>query len=152
MEMTLLTWRFDRPGTLIGCGVDVETVDRFQSVAENDDHSMPFVFTQKEIVHARRQLRPAQTLCVAFSCKESLFKALRRPYNYTQCETFPVLPPFPVHPVSNTQPSMYEGPVHLSPDPTGPFGSLAATMRAFPNPKNNTEMITTVYIFKEERP
>jgi phosphopantetheinyl transferase (holo-ACP synthase) len=121
----------------------VETVDRFQSVAENDDRFMPLVFTQKEVEHARRQISPGRTLCVAFSCKEALLKALRHPYNFTQCETFPVL---------NGRQSAYEGSLRLSPDPNGPFVTLAATMRTFSNPNTNTEIITIVYLFGEERP
>lgn len=143
MEMTLSTWRFDPRTNLIGCGIDVETVDRFHSVAENDDHCMPLVFTQKEIEHARRQISPARTLCVAFSCKEALQKALRHPYNFTQCETFPVL---------NGWQTAHEGSLRLSVDLKGPFDTLAATMRTFSNPNTNTEMITIVYLFGEERP
>ena len=51
---------------------------------------MPFVFTKREITHARQQAETARALCVCFSCKEAARKAVGIPFNYTECEALPV--------------------------------------------------------------
>ena len=142
MEMTSSTWRSSGRGKLIGCGVDVESVDRFQQVAENDDHPMPFVFTVEELEHARSRKEPARALCIAFSCKEALRKALPEPYNYTECEVFPDF---------DAEGDICDGPLHLSLSALS-GERLAAAMRTMVNPMNRNEMITSVYVFKEARP
>jgi len=47
---------------------------------------MPLAFTRAEVDHARTQPSPARALCASFCAKEALFKALRAPYNFTDCE------------------------------------------------------------------
>ncbi len=50
---------------------------------------MPFVFTRKERSRCRRLSDPAAGLCAAFCVKEALYKAIGRPYNFTDCEFLP---------------------------------------------------------------
>ena len=95
METISSTWSSEQSCRLLGCGVDLETVDRFQDLSEASDSEasdfpMPFVFTKGEITHARQQAEAARALCVCFSCKEAVRKAVGVPYNYTECEAFPV--------------------------------------------------------------
>jgi phosphopantetheinyl transferase (holo-ACP synthase) len=49
---------------------------------------MPFVFTRSEMEHCASLPHPASGLCMAFCVKEAVFKALKQPYNYQDCELF----------------------------------------------------------------
>ena len=85
METASLTWRFESPSGLLGCGVDLESAERFSKWAAGID-TPAFVFTPAEIAHAASLPDPALGLAVAFCCKEAVFKALGGPYAFTECE------------------------------------------------------------------
>ena len=70
---------------LLGCGIDAERVQRFSKLPGRE-RPWPLVFTPREVAHARSLPEPAEALCAAFCCKEALFKALPRPFNFTDCE------------------------------------------------------------------
>lgn len=63
---------------VIGCGIDIEEVNRFSKYAEGDSvfiRLVEDVFTQKEIeINNRITGKPSFSL--GFSCKEAVFKAL----------------------------------------------------------------------------
>ena len=86
MATTSLTWTFSSCCRLVSCGVDAERVGRFGRWAIAGAGFMPFVFTKKERSHCRGLDHPAAGLCAAFCVKEALYKALGRPYNFTDCE------------------------------------------------------------------
>jgi phosphopantetheinyl transferase (holo-ACP synthase) len=71
---------------LVSCGIDSERIGRFERWASSGAGFMPFVFTKKERSRCARLDHPAAGLCAAFCVKEALFKALGRPYNFTDCE------------------------------------------------------------------
>jgi phosphopantetheinyl transferase (holo-ACP synthase) len=49
---------------------------------------MPFVFTRKEIDFAYTLAHPEASFCRSFCCKEAVYKALKKPYSFTDCELF----------------------------------------------------------------
>lgn len=71
---------------LLGCGIDSEKINRFETVARESDHPFPFIFLKAELDHCRSLADSAKGLCAAFCCKEALRKAIAAPYNYTDCE------------------------------------------------------------------
>ena len=81
---SLLTFSAHHP--LLGCGVDIEKVSRFNHVCSSDLHPFPFVFSQAEVNHCRTLSNPAFGLCALFCAKEALFKALGSSYNFPECE------------------------------------------------------------------
>jgi phosphopantetheinyl transferase (holo-ACP synthase) len=91
MAMTLSTWSFETASCLHGLGVDCEKVRRFDNLQNEGDHPLPFVFSKKEVLHNRSLENPAQGFCMCFCCKEAVFKAIGEPYNFSECEIFPVL-------------------------------------------------------------
>ena len=70
---------------LLGCGIDAERTERFTKLLQQE-RPWPLVFTPREVVHACALPDPAEAFCAAFCCKEALFKALPRPFNFTDCE------------------------------------------------------------------
>jgi phosphopantetheinyl transferase (holo-ACP synthase) len=84
--MTSSTRSCEPRAPLVGCGVDCEAAARFAPMLAADDHPMPFAFTRAEVARARMSPFPARTLCASFCAKEAVFKALRNPYNFTDCE------------------------------------------------------------------
>ena len=73
----------------MSCGIDSERIRRFRRRKYNYSDFMPFVFTKRELSHCEKFLDPARALCASFCIKEGLFKALGKPYNFTDCEFFP---------------------------------------------------------------
>ena len=67
-------------------GIDAERVVRFERIAGEAGHPMPFVFSAREIYFQRSLPSPALGLCVSFCCKEAVFKALGTPFNFCDCE------------------------------------------------------------------
>jgi 4'-phosphopantetheinyl transferase EntD len=57
-----------------------------------------FIFSRKEAAHCQNTGNTLTALCAAFCCKEALFKALKKPFNFDQCELF-WNPSDTVHPV-----------------------------------------------------
>lgn len=86
MATTSLTWTFSSCCRLVSCGIDSERVGRFRRWSKDGSAFLPFVFTKKERSRCRRLSNPAAGLCAAFCVKEALYKALGRPYNFTDCE------------------------------------------------------------------
>ena len=140
--MTSLTWRFETGPKLIGCGVDCETADRFVDIAAGFSHPMPFAFTGKEIDHARHQRDSARALCLCFTCKEALLKALGEPYNFTDCELFPAL---------DDASSVIEEEVVLGPHLKRDGGISRAICRSVEGASRTGEIISAVYLFGEGR-
>ena len=91
--MTSYTWRSNTDRIIIGCGVDAERIARFERFTDESPPPMPFVFTEGEIQHACAGSNAATRLCLCFTCKEALFKALGTPFDYTLCELLPHLDP-----------------------------------------------------------
>lgn len=63
--------------TVIGCGIDIEEIGRFDRLIPSGSEVPGFsrtVFTDAEIENNRR-VRPHLTFPLAFSCKEAFFKA-----------------------------------------------------------------------------
>ncbi len=85
---TSLTWTFSACRNVVSCGIDSEQVARFRKWDNAGTDFLPFVFTKREHAHCRRMQSPARGLCAAFCVKEAMFKALGRPYNFTECEFF----------------------------------------------------------------
>lgn len=83
---TSLTWTFNSRLSLASCGIDSEHVERFCKWEKAGKNFLPFVYTPKERAHCRGLEDPVAGLCAAFCVKEALFKALGRPYNFTDCE------------------------------------------------------------------
>ena len=141
MEMSSSTRRFDADAPLTGCGVDVEATTRFLWVAESETPVLPFVFSQREWLHARHQADPTRALCISFSCKEALRKALGRPFNFTECEVFPE---------TTDETRDWEGCLQLA--STKEFKGLRASAHAFLNPLSREEMVTAVFLSEEKAP
>ena len=142
MAMTLLTWSFEADQNLVGCGVDIEVVDRFILISLDGPHPMPFVFTKREIDHSRRGENAAELLCLSFSCKEALQKAAAEAYDYTDCELLPEW--------TDAAP-VVEQEVCLSPRLKDALNIESALCRSFPNPGQSSEIISAVYLFGKER-
>ena len=84
--MISLTWNYNTPSNLIGCGIDGERVDRFNLYIANDERPMPFVFSGEEIKYFNQLSNPAKGFCSAFCCKEAFYKAVSGYYNFPECE------------------------------------------------------------------
>ena len=88
MAMRLLTWNYKTPLSLISCGIDAERIERFKPYIVNDDHPMPFVFSRDEIAYISRLSDPTKGFCSAFCCKEALYKAISKDFNFPDCQLF----------------------------------------------------------------
>jgi len=66
--------------------VDAERTARFAALDIRRDRPLPFVFSAREVYFLRRARNVPLGLCASFCCKESVFKALGAPYNFTDCE------------------------------------------------------------------
>jgi phosphopantetheinyl transferase (holo-ACP synthase) len=86
--MTSSTWSFDSEHRLAACGLDVERVSRFRDMA-SDEAPMPMVFSAEEAARCRASDDPARAFCVCFCAKEAVLKALRSPYELTDCRVRP---------------------------------------------------------------
>lgn len=80
--MILSTQSYNSSFPLKSCGIDIEDSDRFDKWAETPP---PFIYSADEIELAKQFDDPKPFLSAAFSLKEALFKALREPYNFTDC-------------------------------------------------------------------
>jgi phosphopantetheine--protein transferase-like protein len=143
MVMSSSTWTSKIQGKPVGCGVDLETVDRFRGALENDAHPIPFVFTKNEIDHALAQHDTALALSACFTAKEAVQKALRAPYNFTECELFPVFV---------REGNAFEGELVLSPSLKQAYQLSGARVRCSFNREVEGEILTTAILFKEEKP
>jgi phosphopantetheinyl transferase (holo-ACP synthase) len=76
-------WMFKAHLPLVSCGIDSEHVRRFVQWENDTSDFLPFVFTKRERRHCRGS---AEALCASFCIKEAFFKALGKPYNFTDCE------------------------------------------------------------------
>ncbi|MCU0663734.1 MAG: 4'-phosphopantetheinyl transferase superfamily protein [Myxococcota bacterium] len=83
--MTSSTWSSEPGLTLLGIGIDIEEIARFDGL-DLAGHPLPFVFTPAELRQVRTSERPGEHLCIIFATKEALHKALGAPYDYTKCE------------------------------------------------------------------
>jgi phosphopantetheinyl transferase (holo-ACP synthase) len=133
MATTSLPLVFESFLALAGCGIDCEKTSRIESIIGTDDHPFPFVFTRPEIDHCRRLANPARGLNAAFCCKEALYKALCRPYNFTECEVFFDEESFAVT-------------VRTSEAFRNENGFLELTAAITQNPLDNDELIASVYL------
>jgi phosphopantetheinyl transferase (holo-ACP synthase) len=141
--MTSSTCRSSSPAELIGCGVDCETVERFEAFGREGSLSMPLVFTAKEAAHALESGESAAVLCLCFTCKEALLKAAKTPYDFTACE---VLPAF------TGQDAVFEGELTLDPALKAEWGVTRALVRSTMPPAPPREVISEVYLLSEVRP
>jgi phosphopantetheinyl transferase (holo-ACP synthase) len=78
-------WRCSAAEPLVGCGIDAETIARFDRWTPPLSPP-PFLFSDAEAAHCAGLDDPAIGLCAAFCAKEALFKALGRPYNFPDCQ------------------------------------------------------------------
>lgn len=87
--MILSTLNFNSAKPLIGCGIDIEKIDRFKNWAEDPP---PFIYSPEEIKRcdSLSSIKKLNYLCAIFTIKESLFKALNKPYNFNEV-TVPVI-------------------------------------------------------------
>jgi phosphopantetheinyl transferase (holo-ACP synthase) len=138
--MTSSTWSFSASAELIGCGVDCETVERFEALGRNGSFPMPFVFTPKEMAHALGSGERATMLCLCFTCKEALLKAAGIPYDFTACEVLPVF---------DDSNAVFEGELTLDPALKADLGVSRALVRSTLTPAPPKEVISAVYLFSE---
>lgn len=87
LQSKTVHFKSDSNTPLIGCGIDVETIDRFSSYT-GQDNPLPMVFTTNEINHIHTLSDHAAGFCASFSCKEAVYKALGQPINFIECELF----------------------------------------------------------------
>jgi phosphopantetheinyl transferase (holo-ACP synthase) len=86
-EWAISSWQERSCLPLLGSGVDLERADRFLRYVDPQADVWPLVFSERELGHARAQLKPARALCAAFCAKEAFTKALRAAaFEYTECE------------------------------------------------------------------
>jgi phosphopantetheine--protein transferase-like protein len=143
MATSSFTWTYKIQGKPVGCGVDLETVDRFRGVLENDVRFMPFVFTKNELDHAQAQHDPALALSACFTAKEAVRKALRAPYNFTECELFPFF---------TEEQQVFQGEIVLSSQLKHAHGLSGAGVQCSLIRDADGEILTTVILFQEETP
>lgn len=126
-----MTWSFDAPGRLAAAGVDAETVERFERLAI-DEESWGWVFSRDERSHNRRLPSPSEGFCASFCTKEAVLKAVRFPYDLTECELF-------------YRPGETEHPVRLAPTFRTRHGVDHATAHVIRG--ETGELIVAAYLF-----
>lgn len=77
---------FKTSASMLGCGIDSEHVERFARLELEGNEPPPLVYSQNEINHCFTLKDSFIGFCVAFCCKEAIFKALQEPYDFTCCE------------------------------------------------------------------
>lgn len=62
---------------MLGIGIDIEKVSRFQNITlEKDEHFLKSIFTDTELEYSFSDTKSAQHLCARFCAKEATIKAL----------------------------------------------------------------------------
>ena len=62
---------------MLGIGIDIEKVSRFQNITlEKDEHFLKSIFTDTELSYSFSDSKSAQHLCARFCAKEATIKAL----------------------------------------------------------------------------
>ena len=135
--MASSTWTCESASPLIGCGVDCESVARFEAWAAPDGRPPAFVFSEREIAHARTLPDPAAALCACFGCKEAVLKAIGEPYGYAECELLP-------------DPARSVHDIHLGPALRRRSGATRAIAVVCPEARDRGELIVVAYLFGEE--
>jgi holo-[acyl-carrier protein] synthase len=64
------------PGALVGLGIDLVDIPRFQAILERRPALAGRLFSAEELEHASTLSRPAPTLAGRFAAKEAVMKAL----------------------------------------------------------------------------
>jgi phosphopantetheine--protein transferase-like protein len=88
MATTSSTFNYKKSGRLIGAGLDIEQIHRFNSPLFSGLHPFPFLFSKKEYQFCDASKSRALVLCAAFCAKEALFKAIGKPYAFSDCQLF----------------------------------------------------------------
>ncbi|OHD59171.1 MAG: hypothetical protein A2096_12420 [Spirochaetes bacterium GWF1_41_5] len=70
---------------IVACGIDTESISRFLPFCRQSINPMPMVYSSYEYRLSLHHKNPAVFLCAAFCCKEAVFKALQKPYNFNTC-------------------------------------------------------------------
>ncbi len=143
--MTSSTWTYKTVENVAGCGIDLETVDRFKNIVENVNCPMPFVFTKQEIDHSSKLINAALGLCIGFTVKESVKKALKTPYNFTDCEVFPQND-------FSASTDIYAMNVVLNKSLMQEYCLSSIYVHSCPNPLNRGEVMTSVVLLREKLP
>jgi 4'-phosphopantetheinyl transferase EntD len=78
-------WSYRTHNTLVACGIDSEQKNR---LLPWKNEPPPFIFSPKEIAYYANHPEPLTGLCFSFCCKEAVFKALKEPFNFIDCELF----------------------------------------------------------------
>jgi len=77
----------DRPTRVpLGIGLDAEQVTRFEKLADGSRPPWRLVYSAREAAHLAAQPQAARAFCVAFCCKEALYKALGEHYPFPKFE------------------------------------------------------------------
>ena len=137
METTSSTWSFEARSGLFGCGIDSEKIRRFEKLVRSDHAPLPFVFSRREIEHSFGAEDAARSLCISFCVKEAARKALGEPFNYPECEVFPM---------SGAGASEERLPLHLRDSLKREFGLVEGVAVAFENRLDKGEMVAVVYL------
>jgi phosphopantetheinyl transferase (holo-ACP synthase) len=82
----LSTWTCERDGHLLGCGVDAESIARFERPGGTAVEPWSLIFTEGEVAHTSTLDRPAVALCASFTVKEAVTKALGTAIDFRDCE------------------------------------------------------------------
>lgn len=88
MAITSSVLKFETNATLIACGIDSEHIIRFSKYGYEEGRPSPFIYSQKEIDYYMSSDDPITGLCVAFCCKEAVYKALKQAYNFDTCQIY----------------------------------------------------------------
>ncbi len=87
--MTSLTWSFKASKPLLRCGIDAESVDRFEKLLAQDSRPFPLLFNDREIQYIQSGSEAAWKFCVAFCVKEALVKSFGESYDFLEVQVFP---------------------------------------------------------------
>lgn len=67
---------------ILGIGVDIENLDRFQGLTiESDSQFLNKIYTKNELKYCFSKKNPAQHLAARFAGKEAVIKAMNGSYN-----------------------------------------------------------------------
>jgi phosphopantetheinyl transferase (holo-ACP synthase) len=133
MVTTSSTWTFEASGSLLGCGVDAEKVERFRADGSPDGEPWRLIFTEGEVQHCRTLPDPALGLCAAFCAKEATLKSVGVAIDYRSCELLFL-------------PEREEQDLHLSSEFCAEHGISGAVARVVLNDEPR-ECVVTVCLF-----